>query len=190
MTPFFLSLPILLGALTTDPAPTEDPDAEDAVSPAPAETPPGESAEDAAGASDEATGEAPAEAGAETETAAMDESPAFPPVGTTWALTELDGAPFEGRATLHFAGDGVLAGQAPCNTFRGSIDGPGEAFSIGPLAATQMACPDLDLETAYLQALGEASHAEISGETLTLTTTDARQLVFAPAAAEADTEDG
>lgn len=70
-----------------------------------------------------------------------------------WTLTEIDGRPFEARATLQFPEPGRVAGQAPCNRFSGAIEIDGTAIALGPLAATQMACPDLAAETAFLNSL-------------------------------------
>jgi len=65
-----------------------------------------------------------------------------------WTATELGGAalPPEVTVTLSFA-DGRIAGNSGCNRFTGSFALTGEGLSIGPVAATKMACPPPMMET-------------------------------------------
>ncbi len=95
-----------------------------------------------------------------------------------WELTELDGTTFTATATVTFPEPGKIAGKAPCNTYVGKMDAPYPWFETGPLAATQMACPDLESETAFLTALGEMSLSEVSGDTMILSNEDGREMVF------------
>lgn len=107
---------------------------------------------------------------------AADES--FPISDATWSLTELNGAAYDGKATIAFPEEGAIAGKAPCNNFMGSLDGTPEAFTLGPLAATQMMCPDMEAETAFFGLLSSMTMAEISDETVTLGNADGAQMVF------------
>ncbi len=95
-----------------------------------------------------------------------------------WQLTEIDGTAFDARATVTFPEPGKIAGQALCNSYTGKMDTPYPWFETGPLAATRMACPDLDAETAFLTALGEMSQSEVSGDTMILTNETGREMVF------------
>ncbi|MBE3639706.1 META domain-containing protein [Mangrovicoccus algicola] len=86
-------------------------------------------------------------------------------------LTEMDGAPYEGRSTMVFPAEGRVAGQGPCNRFMGRAEwGEDGAASFGPLASTMMACPDLDREKALLHALGEVTRIEMTDDGFVLTT--------------------
>lgn len=98
---------------------------------------------------------------------------------TVWTLTEMDGTAFAERMTLQFPEPGRIAGQAPCNRFSGALTVPYPWFGTSPLAATLMACPDLDAERAVFDALGAMTEAEISGPVLILRNSDlGREMVF------------
>ncbi len=74
--------------------------------------------------------------------------------------------------TAGFVADGTVNGNTGCNTFRGPwTQGPGDAVTIGPLAATLAACTDPDLstqETSYLRALESSTTAEVASHEATL----------------------
>jgi heat shock protein HslJ len=95
-----------------------------------------------------------------------------------WALTEIDSASYAATATMTFPEPGKIAGKAPCNTFTGKMDAPYPWFETGPLAATRMACADLDAEADFLAALGEMSLSEVSGDTMILSNDAGREMVF------------
>ena len=95
-----------------------------------------------------------------------------------WVLTALDGQPFASRATITFPEAGKIAGQAPCNHFSGAMTAPYPWFETGPLAATKMACPELDAEIAFFTALTEMTQAEVLGNTMILSTEDGREMLF------------
>ncbi len=103
----------------------------------------------------------------------------FAAPGQTWVLQELDGAPFAARATLVFPEAGKIAGQAPCNRYSGTQKAPYPWFETGPIVATEMACPDLDKEVRFFQALENMSLVEVSGNTLILSNDKGDQMVFA-----------
>jgi heat shock protein HslJ len=52
--------------------------------------------------------------------------------------------------------DGTVSGQAPCNQFSAPYTLDGTTLSVGPIATTRMACPDLALEQDYLTTLAAA----------------------------------
>lgn len=85
-----------------------------------------------------------------------------------WTLTEIDGRPFDARATLQFPEPGRVAGQAPCNRFSGTLAVDGTAMTLGPLAATQMACPDLTAETVFFKSLSAMTDVALEDGLLTL----------------------
>jgi heat shock protein HslJ len=81
--------------------------------------------------------------------------------------------PAASELTADFGADGVVGGNAGCNTYGGpwtaSDDG---AITIGPLAVTLMACADQALsaqETSFLQALESSVSAEVAGRRATFT---------------------
>ncbi|MFN3615746.1 MAG: META domain-containing protein [Rubrimonas sp.] len=88
--------------------------------------------------------------------------------GTAWVLAEAAGAPAEFPLTLNFEAE-RLTGVAPCNNFFGAWGMQGaDAIAIGPLAATRRACAQLALEADYLNALTEATRAQVGADSLTL----------------------
>lgn len=98
--------------------------------------------------------------------------------GVVWRLETLDGSPFEKRATVEFPEPGKIAGQAPCNRYFGEQRAPYPWFEVGPLAATRMACPDLDAEQQFLSALSNMTQAEVAGDVLVLRNEDGQEMVF------------
>lgn len=100
----------------------------------------------------------------------------------TWELAELDGAPFQARATLTFPEEGKLAGQAPCNRYFADQMAPYPWFKSGPIGATRMACPEMDAEQVFFDSLGAMTLSEVSGDTLILSNDDGREMVFKVAA--------
>ena len=101
-----------------------------------------------------------------------------------WRLVEMQGAPFEGTATLVFPEQDRVAGQAPCNRFMGKAEWSPEATTFGPLAATMMACPDLDQERVVLEALETVTALVIEADSLILTLGDGSRMVYTSAPAE------
>jgi heat shock protein HslJ len=77
-----------------------------------------------------------------------------------WRLVELDGEPVrrggdERSPYLMFHGDGRVSGFGGCNRLAGTYEANGDRLTLGPLAATKMACADvMDIESAFLAALG------------------------------------
>ena len=75
--------------------------------------------------------------------------------GTSWRVESLEEtAVVPGvNSSLAFGEDGAVTGDGGCNRYHGTI-GEGEtatSLSVGPLAATRMACPPerMDLEGVY-----------------------------------------
>ena len=95
-----------------------------------------------------------------------------------WVLSELDGTNFAAMATLEFPEPGQIAGQAPCNRFFATLSVPYPWFKAGPIGATKMACPDLDAESQFFDALSAMSLSEVLGDVLILSTPEGRERVF------------
>jgi heat shock protein HslJ len=74
-----------------------------------------------------------------------------------WRFEDLGGrgVPDGPPATLRFDAEGRATGSGGCNRYTGSYALTGEGLSLGPLASTQMACPDaaMDLEQRVFDAL-------------------------------------
>ncbi len=99
-------------------------------------------------------------------------------VGVAWQLTEIDGVLFPAQATLQFPREGQIEGEAPCNQFTGTQSAPYPWFAAEDISVTRRACPDLDAEYAFFDALGEMSLAEVTGDTLILSNDAGREMVF------------
>lgn len=85
-----------------------------------------------------------------------------------WHVVTLSGAPFPATAKLTFPSRNVIAGEAPCNSFRTTNTTPYPWIEVGPIAATRRACPDLPAEQAFFAALEAARTVVIEGDTMTL----------------------
>ena len=95
-----------------------------------------------------------------------------------WRVTELSGEPYPADATLTFPKEGHIEGSAPCNRYSATMSVPYPWFKAGPIAATKRACPDVQAETEYFQALRAARLSEVLGDTLILSADDGVLLVF------------
>jgi heat shock protein HslJ len=104
-------------------------------------------------------------------------TPATPPLstlaGVTWTLVSLGGQPLPpGTRPPTAIFDGArLAGFGGCNRYSGQVQdtGPG-AISIGPVAATKMACPPpaMDVESRYFAILSPVTQYRVAGSRLVL----------------------
>ena len=73
--------------------------------------------------------------------------------------------------TADFSADGTVSGNTGCNSFRGDYTLEGEKLRVGPLTATEDACPTTEAseqEAGYLAALESAVRIEQAGPELTL----------------------
>ena len=90
--------------------------------------------------------------------------------GTQWTLASgVDDVPDDAVPTL-MLDDGTASGLGGCNNFTGPYEVDGDSLTIGPLAATMMACeePRMTVEATYLQALEAADAWSIDGGELVL----------------------
>lgn len=95
-----------------------------------------------------------------------------------YTLISINDAPAPYSATLILGENGSFSGQAPCNTYSGTITVPYPWFATTAIAATRMACPDLALESKYFSALSVMTLSETSGPILTLSNDDNQSLTF------------
>ncbi len=87
---------------------------------------------------------------------------------TEWTLSSLN--PVDFTIMAQFA-DGQISGNSGVNTYGGPCKlGRGAAFSVGPLACTEMAGPEpaMRAEAAYLALLGQAKSYKMADRKLTL----------------------
>ena len=70
-----------------------------------------------------------------------------------------------------------VTGSGGCNRIHGTYEAGAGTLRFGPLAATMMACPSLETETAFLRALQEVRRYRLSGRTLDLMDDRGRRLV-------------
>lgn len=92
--------------------------------------------------------------------------------GSSWKLVEINGVPppAESNATIRFE-DGQVSGNSGCNSYGGDYTtGPDTEIEFGMLMTTMMACIEpeglMALESAFMQALGEAVGFWMEGDVL------------------------
>ena len=103
-------------------------------------------------------------------------------VGTNWevlnynngkeaVVTVINGT----KITAVFGENGMVSGNASCNTYNAPYEVDGSSITIGIGMTTMMACPGdgvMEQETAYLAALTTAATYSIQGDVLELRTAD------------------
>ncbi len=105
--------------------------------------------------------------------------------GAAWRLLDLPGvqpaalAQLTRPVTARFE-SGRLTGFAGCNNFSGSYTLDGDQLKIGPVASTQMACPEpgSSIENAVHAALSGTLRYAVDGDDLTATTESGATLRF------------
>jgi len=102
----------------------------------------------------------------------------FDAAGHVWNLIEMNGAPVSTIITLTFPEPGKLTGDAPCNRYFGVMWGDYPWFRADRIASTRRACPNLALETRYLQTLRTVTQADAGAHHLILTGDNGQSLVF------------
>ncbi|AZB25086.1 MULTISPECIES: META domain-containing protein [Bacteroidota] len=96
--------------------------------------------------------------------------------GKEWKLIELNNAPikidtaFKKEPMITFNKDNnQLNGNGGCNGFGGSFKTEGnDGIEISLTGATMMSCPNLEVETKFLDILKQSKHYSLSGNTLEL----------------------
>ncbi len=95
-----------------------------------------------------------------------------------WVLQEINGQPFEASAILRFPEEGRIAGNAPCNSYNGTLNAPYPWFEVNDLAATRAACAGLEAEGMYFAALMAMTQSEVTGDILILRNEHGHEMVF------------
>ncbi len=98
----------------------------------------------------------------------------IPLLGTHWDLVALSDTkiPLEktsGKIYLILNKDSSVTGNGGCNSFTGKYGlGKDDAIFFGEMARTNIACPDVDLERRFINALAKTDHYVVKGDTLSL----------------------
>jgi membrane-bound inhibitor of C-type lysozyme len=127
---------------------------------------------------------APAVSGTAGGTVTQAGAPA--PLQAGWLLPERGKHP-----TLTFSADrNAASGSTGCNTYFGNFSAGPNSLWFGPLSTTKMMCFDslAVQEIAYLDALAKVNGYVNNGTSLTLRTSDGRELVFTPLSASVGTQ--
>lgn len=93
--------------------------------------------------------------------------------GTEWVMFEMDGVKYEHASgknvTIMFNGEAKkMSGKAPCNTYGSTYVKKSSKLSFGNVFTTEMACGELDAESAYYKLLPKVFAYQISGDKLYL----------------------
>ena len=93
-----------------------------------------------------------------------------PLTGTEWSLIEMDGVMYEqGSKNVTMIFDGTakkIGGKAPCNTYGSAYTKSANKISFGNVFSTEMACAELETESAYYKILPRVYAYQISGDKL------------------------
>jgi heat shock protein HslJ len=103
--------------------------------------------------------------------------------GVVWHLVGLEGQTVDWPASLRLDGTSV-GGKAPCNSWSGKNTASLPDVGIAAIRATRMACPDLQAESAFFEALQAMQRAELDQGHLYLIGPEGRIMEFAPAPGE------
>lgn len=99
--------------------------------------------------------------------------------GRDWHLLAQDGLRVAPGTTLRLEADGTITGQAPCNGYGTANTAALPALALRPIRATRMACPRLEEEQAFFDALALLTTLELSGpDRLILTGPGGRAMEF------------
>ncbi|MBE1527787.1 heat shock protein HslJ [Sphingopyxis sp. OAS728] len=100
--------------------------------------------------------------------------------GTNWSFVSIGGvAVTADRPTaLQFDGN-RMSGSAGCNRFSGTYSVDGRTLKAGPLMATEMACPGMELEQAFFKLMASPVSLTFADDgTLILTGSEGRTAVL------------
>lgn len=102
-------------------------------------------------------------------------------------LYKLNNAKNDAEITISFnPQDGRVAGKAAVNRYFGTYKTDGNKITLGPVGSTMMMGPQplMEAEQDYLQTLPKVTSFAVEGDSLTLTASDGRKLVFTQVAEE------
>lgn len=105
-------------------------------------------------------------------------------VGMKWVLRTLDGDTVvmqeeKNRAYIQFdTVENRVVGMSGCNHFFGDYETDGRKLKFMRVGATLRACPDSQVESAFMRVLNEADACEVKDTRLTLFSKDQPLAVF------------
>lgn len=94
--------------------------------------------------------------------------------GVKWVLEKLDGKPLQmkengNKVYIHFNDTEKRAdGMAGCNRFFGGYELDGKTLKFSQMGSTRMACPDMEVESAFFKMLENTDRFEIKDHKLLL----------------------
>lgn len=93
--------------------------------------------------------------------------------GTTWSFVSIDGQkPISSKAAITIQADSLSA-SAGCNGMGSNLAITPDRLMVGPVISTQMYCDGvMEQEHAVAKLLGASPSYKVSGDTLTLTSSD------------------
>lgn len=100
--------------------------------------------------------------------------------GTNWSFVSIGGVPVaaDQPTSLQFDGN-RMSGSAGCNRFSGTYSVDGGTLKAGPLMATEMACPGMELEQAFFKLMASPVSLTFADDgTLILTGSEGRTAVL------------
>ena len=127
---------------------------------------------------------------------AVTEAAGVPLVGTSWRLTQLDGAQVNNPENANAVGIRLdpqntrVVGFAGCNRMFGGYALEGESLKFAQMGGTRMACMDqerMQLEQRYFDMLTRVARWKISGHVLELLDAAGTPIATFAAATPADT---
>lgn len=94
-----------------------------------------------------------------------------PLTGTEWILFEMDGVKYESTSGKNVtlildAAAKKMGGKAPCNTYGSAYTKSANKISFEDVFSTEMACAELEAESAYYRILPKVYAYQISGDKL------------------------
>ena len=100
--------------------------------------------------------------------------------GSNWTFVSIGGKPVapDRPTSLQFDGD-RLSGSAGCNRFSGRYSATGGTLIAGPLMATEMACPGMEVEQSFFKLMATPVRLTFADDgTLILTGSEGRTAVL------------
>lgn len=95
-----------------------------------------------------------------------------------WALVEINKTAFTATATLRFPEEGVITGDAPCNSFTGTQTAPYPWFEVTDVAVTRTTCANIAAEAQMLSMLQTMTLVEVSPNAMILTNDAGDEMVL------------
>lgn len=94
---------------------------------------------------------------------------AIPLDRTSWQIVAINGRQTPARDFyINFMPDGQLSAKFGCNNANGSYSQGGSTLTVGPMAMTRMACPEMSFETQASNIFGSPMQVSLRDDRLTL----------------------